>query len=185
MKRIFLCFALFFLLCLPPDVFCSEIIGPEVRLINNEVVVTTGLQLDDKMLNELKNGISKEITFYIDLFKIWNIWPDEFIAGKKFVRTLKSDPIKKEHIASAFDGITLLEKRFKSLDSMIAWTLNIKGLALITAKDLEPADYTIRVTAEAKLRELPPVIGHLLFFVPEKDFKLSKNSPNFRVKGLR
>ena len=34
----------------------------------------------------LKRGISKEITFYIDLFKVWNIWPDEFIAGRKIVR---------------------------------------------------------------------------------------------------
>lgn len=185
MKRIFLCFGLFFMLYLPVNVSGSEIIGPEIRLISNEVVVTTGLQLDTKILNELKNGISKEITFYIDLFKVWNIWPDEFISGRKFVRTLKSDPIKKEHIATSFDGVTLTERRFKSLDSMIAWSLNIRDLKLTLAKDPETADYLIRVTAEAKLMELPPVIGHLLFFVPEKDFKLSKSSPAFRVKGLR
>lgn len=185
MKRIFLCFALFFLLHLPIDLFGSEITGPEIRLINNEVMVTTGLQLDDKIFNELKNGISKEITFYIDLFKVWNVWPDEFISGRKFVRTLKSDPIKKEHIATSFDGVTLTERRFKSIDSMIAWTLNIRDLKLTIAKDREPSDYIIKVTAEAKLIELPSVIGHLLFFVPEKDFKLSKNSPTFRAKGLR
>lgn len=185
MKRIFLCFGLVFLLCLPIDLFGSEIIGPEIRLISNEFVVTTGLKLDDKILNELKNGISKEITFYIDIFKVWNIWPDEFISGKKFVRTLKSDPIKKEHIATSFDGVTITERRFKSIDSMIAWTLNIRELKLALAKDPEPSDYIIKVTVEAKLMELPPVIGHLLFFVPEKDFKLSKNSQTFRIKGLR
>lgn len=185
MKRIFLCFGLFLMLCLPVDLFGSEIIGPDVRLINNEIVVTTGLQFDDKIFNELKNGISKEITFYVDIFKVWNIWPDEFISGRKFVRTLKSDPIKKEHIATSFDGVTLTERRFKSIDSMIAWTLNIRELKLTLAKDPETSDYIIRVTAEAKLMELPPVIGPLLFFVPEKDFKLSKSSPTFRVKGLR
>ena len=144
--------------------------------MNEEIVVSTGLALDEKNISDLKNGIAKEITFYIDLFRFWRMWPDEFIAGKKIVKTLRSDPIKKEYTATTFDGTTLIEKRFKRFDSMLDWTLTIKDLKLINIKELQPSNYYVKVTVESRLRQLPPVIGYLLFFVPEKDFKLSKDS---------
>jgi hypothetical protein len=106
------------------------------------------------------------------------MWPDEFIAGKKIVKTLRSDPIKKEYTATTFDGATLIEKRFKRFDSMLDWTFTIKDLKLINIKELQLSDYYVKVTVESRLRQLPPVIGYLLFFVPEKDFKLSKDSPS-------
>jgi hypothetical protein len=178
MTRIILFLASFSLLLSPLTASGSDIAisGPEARVVNSEIVVTTGLTLDDKNLTDLKNGISKEITFYIDLFRVWKVWPDEFIAGKKLVKTLWCDPIKKEYIATSFDGTTLIEKRFKSFDSMLNWTLNLKDLKLINVKELQPSDFFVKVTVVSRLRKLPPVIGHLLFFVPEKDFKVFKDS---------
>lgn len=159
----------------------AEVTGPDVRIINNEIVINTGLSMDEKGTNDLKRGISKEITFYIDLFKVWNIWPDEFIAGKKIVRTLKSDPIKKEYIATSFDGATIIEKRFRDLESMLNWTMNIRNFNLVNIMDIETASYFVRVSIESRIRKLPPVIGYLLFFVPENDFKITKDSPVFRA----
>lgn len=185
MKIILLYFTFFFFPLLPFSVYGSEITNPEVRVVNDEVLVTTGLSLDEKSLNDLINGISKEITFYIDLFKVWDVWPDEFISGKKFVRTLRSDPIKKEFVATSFDGATLIEKRFRTLDSMIAWALNIRNLKIINTKELEPAGYFVRITLESRIRKLPPVIGYLLFFVPEKDYKLTKDSRLFNIGTLK
>jgi len=173
------------ILLLPLDVFGAEIIGPDVRLVNNEVSVTTRLLMDSKGIDELKKGISKEITFYIDLFRVWKIWPNEFIAGKKFVRTLRSDPIKQEYTATSFDGATLIKKRFRDFDSMLEWTLSVKDLKLINTKELEPSDYFVRVTVESRLRRLPPVIGYLLFFVPEKEFRVTVDSPHFSAGGAR
>lgn len=179
MTRTILSLALFFLLLRPIGALGADIVGPDARVVNSEIVVSTGLSLDDKNLTDLKNGISKEITFYIDLFRVWKAWPDEFIAGKKIVKTLKSDPIKKEHVATSLDGSTLIEKRFKSFDSMINWALNIKDLKLTNVKELQQSDYFVRVTVESRLRKLPLVISYLLFFVPEKDFKVLKDSPVF------
>lgn len=173
------------ILLLPLDVFGAEIIGPDVRLVNNEVSVTTGLLMDSKGIDELKKGISKEITFYIDLFRVWKVWPNEFIAGKKFVKTLRSDPIKREYTATSFDGATLIKKRFRDFDSMLEWTLSVKDLKLINTKELEPSDYFVRVTVESRLRRLPPVIGYLLFFVPEKEFKVTRDSPHFSAGSAR
>lgn len=178
MTRIILFLTLFPLLFSPLMASGSEIAvsGPEARVVNSELLVTTGLSLDDRNLADLKKGIAKEITFYVDLFRVWKTWPDEFIAGKKLVKTLWSDPIKKEHIATSFDGATLIEKRFRNFDSMLNWTLNLKDLKLINTRELQPSDYFVKVTVISRLRSLPPVIGYLLFFVPEKEFKVLKDS---------
>ncbi len=160
----------------------ADIIGPDVRLIDNEIIVSTALTLDEKIMEELKKGISKEITLYVDLFRIWSMWPDEFITGKKIVNTMSVDTIKGEYEAMSYDGITFIKKRFKDFDSMLRWALNIRDIKVADIKGLEKSDYFIRVTAESRLRKLPPVIGYLLFFVPERDFRIVKDSPKFSVR---
>lgn len=169
------------LLFFPSISRCAEIIGPETKIINNEIYVTTGVTLAEKQLQDLKNGIAKEITFHIDLFRVWKMWPDEFVLGKTIVKTLKADPVKKEYIATSLDGMTLIEKRFKELDSLLNWSLNIRDLKLTNIRELETDDYFIRITVESRLRRLPPVISYLFFFVPEKEFTKVKDSPRFRV----
>jgi hypothetical protein len=160
---------------------CAEINGPETKIVNNEIYVTTGLTLDEKQLQYLKNGIAKEITFYIDLFRVWNMWPDEFVLGKTIVKTLRADHVKKEYIAASSDGMTVVERRFNELNSLLKWSLNIRDLKLTNTKELEPADYFVRITVESRLRKLPPVISYLFFFVPEKEFTKVKDSSSFRV----
>lgn len=174
-----------FLILLPYNLYGVEITGPAIQLKNEEVFVSAGLLLDDKNLLDIKKGISKEVTFYIDLFREWKTWPDEFIAGAKFVRTLESDPIKKEYTASSFDGATLTKKRFRDIEAMLGWALNIKDYRLINARELETANYFVRITVEAHMRKLPPIVGYLLFFVPEKDFKVTRNSSPVRLGHIK
>ncbi len=183
-KYIFFCliFASCFLLITHKNLYAADIIGPAVNITNNEIHITTGIILDEKLLQELKNGISKEITFYIDLFRVWKAWPDEFILGKIITKTLKCDPIKNEFVATSFDGATKIERRFKNIDSLLKWTLNINNFSLTNIKELDPDNYFIRITVESKIRRLPPVIGHLFFFVPENEFKLIKDSEAFNIR---
>ena len=161
--------------------FAAEIKGPEVRIQGNEIQVTTSLSLDDKYLNELKNGIKKEFHFYIDIFRVWNMWPDEFILSKSFTRTLRSDPVKTEFIATSSDGTTQIKKRFKSFESMLTWTLSIDDLKLANIRDLEPGTFFVRVTVESKIRQFPPVIGYFMIFLPENEFKIKKDSLLFSI----
>ncbi|HXX53173.1 MAG TPA: DUF4390 domain-containing protein [Thermodesulfovibrionales bacterium] len=181
MRRISATFSIYLFLCIPLTAFGAEISGPETEIVNHSLQVTTGLLLDEKNLNDLKNGIAKEITFYLDIYRVWHVWPDEFVAGKKIVITLKDDPVKNEYIATSFNGSTLAKKRFKDLEAMLAWALNIKDLSLIHINDLEAGTFFVRVIAEARLRTLPPVIGYLLFFVPEKEFTVKKDSALFSI----
>lgn len=174
-------FLLIFILDQPAD--CQEISGIDVKMNNNDIFVTFSLNLDPQQIREIKEGIDKDLKFYIDLFKIWKVWPDEFVTGKFFNRTIKSDPIKGEYVATSFNGSVLIEKRFKSCDSMINWALTIKDLKLSNSRELEPGKYFVRVTAESKIRKLPPVIGYFFIFLSENEFKIRKDSMFFSIEG--
>lgn len=177
--------ALIFLFLLFSPASGVEINGPDVRVQDNEIHVTASLSLDDKIFQELQNGMTKELRFYVDLYRLWKVWPDEFILNKTFTRTLKSDQVKKEYIASSNDSNTLIQKRFKSLESMIQWSLSINDLKLANVKELEPSIYYVRVTVESRIRQKPPVIGYFMIFLPEDEFKISKASPVFHIGKVR
>jgi hypothetical protein len=185
-KFLTLNFSLFtFLLFFPSLSSGAEITGPEVKFQGNDIYVTTSLNLDEKYLRELSKGITKEVRFYIDIFRVWKMWPDEFMLGKLFIRTLTCDPVKNEYIATSGEESTLIQKRFRSFESMIKWALSINDLKLANLRELEPSVYYIRVTVESKIRKLPPVIGYFMIFLPENEFKISKNSTFFTVSPVQ
>jgi hypothetical protein len=163
----------------------QAIYGPEIRQVNNDIIVSFSLSLDGKQSAEIKQGMDKELRFYVDLFRVWKGWPDEFVAGKSYVKTVKADPVKKEYVATSYDGAVIVERRFRSLESMIDWVLSFKDVRLADLRDLDRGKYFVRITVESKVRELPPVIGQLLFFVSENEFKISKDSEVFTVARKR
>ncbi len=179
----FNCLLFSLLLCSSSPSVGAEITGPVVNLRENEIHVTTALSLDETILQELRNGITKEFRFYVDLYRVWKMWPDEFVLGKFFIRTLKCDPVKLEYIAKSNDGTTLVQKRFKSFESMLQWALDINDLKLANMRELEPGVYYVRVTIESRIRKLPPVIGYFMIFLPETEFKISKRSSPIYVRN--
>jgi len=183
MFGIILCFLFLLLchLCLAPSSQCAEIAQLDITVKENHIYVSTAVSLDKKHLEELKQGIKKELQFYIDMFKIWNIWPDEFITGKLYIRTIQFDPVKTEYIATSRDEHTLTEKRFTSFESMLQWALSIHNVDITIPQDIEHGAYFIRVTVISKIRKLPPVLRDLLIFIPENEFKIKKDSPVFSM----
>jgi len=181
--------ALFFLLiaaaAVPSAADCQTIAGPEVRLAASDIMVSFSLSLDDKHLQGIRDGMEKEYVFYIDLFRVWNNWPDEFVLGKSSTRTLKADPVKKEFVATDNDGSVRTKKRFKSFASMADWTLSVRDLKLSSSRELEPGQYYVKITAESKIRKLPPVIKGIFIFLPENEFRLQSSSAMFRIEGSR
>ncbi|MEW6109181.1 MAG: DUF4390 domain-containing protein [Nitrospirota bacterium] len=159
--------------------------GPDIRIINHDIIVSFSLTLEEKNILEIKQGIDKELRFYIDLFKVWKIWPDEFVLGKSYLRTLKSDPVKKENVATSNDGNLIIERRFRSIESMLDWTLSVKDLKLTNIKELDPGQYFVRISIESRARSFPPVIGYLFIFLSENEFKIRQDSGQFIIKGNR
>ncbi len=169
------------LLFLPASSQCVEITNLDVSVEENIIHVSTAVSLDEKHLSELRSGIEKEVRFYIDMFKMWNVWPDEFIMGKFSIRTIKYDPVKTEYLATSNDGSKLIEKRFTSFETMLKWALSIDTVELAIPKDIEPGAYFIRVIVVSKIRKLPPVLRDLLIFIPENEFKIKEDSPVFYI----
>lgn len=161
--------------------FGAEISAVNVKLLDNNIYVTTSVKPDSKFIDDIAGGLSKEIIFYIDLFRVWRIWPNEFVTGKKLIKNLKSDPIKRQYIAIRIEGHIYLERKFNDLASMVDWTMNIADIKLTNIRELEPGIYFVKVIVESRIRRLPPVIGHLLFFVPENEFSISNNSSTFQI----
>lgn len=185
MLRMLLTTALFLTVFIPGLAWGQEIAGPEVRLVNNEVYVSFSLVPSAKYIEEIKDGIDKELKLYVDLFRVWKVWPDEFVLGKFYSRKTKVDPIKKEYVATSFDGNVIIEKRFRSFATMLAWTLSVKDLKLTSTRELDSGLYFVRITAESKVRDLPPMIRQFLVFISENEFKIKKDSGYISIEGGR
>lgn len=185
MSRLLILFFLFICILLPVVSEAQVISGPEVKLNNNEIYVSFALALEDKGIQEIRQGIDKELKLYIDMFKVWKVWPDEFVLGKFYLRTLKSDPIKKEHVATSFDGSVIVERRFRSFESMLDWTLAVRDLKLTNTRELEPGQYFVRITVESKIRKFPPVLGYLFIFISENEFRITKDSAPLFIEGVK
>jgi hypothetical protein len=178
----YLVFLLFFL-TLPLE--AAEINDLNVSVHDNKIKISASLLLDKEQIEDIRNGGSKEIIFYFDLFRGWRIWPDEFILGKTFTQTLQCDPVKKEYIAQSLSGIKLKEKRFTSCDGMIDWALQIQEFQLTNTVELESAVYRVQARAESRLNRLPPFINLLFFFVRETELNVEKDSLYFQIEGSR
>ena len=185
MIRFLVMFILLLSMMAPAPSEGQAISGPEVRIANNDVLVTYSLSLEEKKIRELSLGVDKELRFHVDLFRVWRVWPDEFIIGKYYSISLKSDQIKKEYVAKTDDGSVVAKKRFKSLESMLEGTLSLSDFKLTNTRELEPGDYFVRITVESKTRKLPPVIGYFLVFISENEFKIKKDSSHFVIEGSR
>jgi len=166
----------------PRAVSAAQVLGPDVKIKNGNILASASLVLESQQMDEISKGVSKEIIFYVDLFRVWKSWPDEFVLGQSFVRTLSCDPVKKEFKATSLSGSRLVEKRFSSCEGLMGWALVLPEVSLTNTGELEPGEYFVKVTVESRLRRLPPFINLLFFFVKEKEFTVTGESPLFPLK---
>ncbi|MBF0338174.1 MAG: DUF4390 domain-containing protein [Nitrospirae bacterium] len=160
----------------------EDIIGPEVVLNGTVAHISFTLSLTEEQLTLIREGMEKELIFYIDLFRKWQLWPDEFIRGRKITRTIKANPVKGEFKVISVNETTILEKRFSSFDSMLRWALNIKDIQITLSELSDSGVYFIRITIESVKQKPPQFYSYVLFFADDKDFKIRKDSEDFRIK---
>ncbi|MBF0565313.1 MAG: DUF4390 domain-containing protein [Nitrospirae bacterium] len=172
------------LVILPPcRANAEDIIGPDLVFNGSTVRVSVTLLMEENKISLLKEGLQKVYIFYVDIFRAWSMWPDEFIRGKKIVRTIIADKVKGEYKVSSQEGDTILEKRFTTFDSMLKWAVNVKDVKFILSDLPEDGTYFIRVTVESVKQKPPQVFSYVLFFMEDKDFRDKRDSEKFTVGG--
>ena len=163
----------------------EELRGPNVKVLDKSIVVSASLKLSEQQSEEIRKGVGKVLVFYIDLFRDWGRWPDEFVLGKKISRTLHCDPVKNEYfvLSQENDG-NIQRKRFSDCDKLLAYSLYVNDVQLTNIPELEEAEYFVRAKVESRIRQLPPFIDVLFFFVKEHEFQLVNDSPSFPLKPV-
>jgi hypothetical protein len=159
----------------------SDITTINFRQSGRDVIVNTSLQFDQKIIDDLNAGLPKEISFTVEIVRSRKLWPNEQMKGRAIVRSLRSNPIKREYIGTSVEDGEKTVRRFRDVTSMITWGSSLQELKLSDIEIDEHAEYFIRVSAESRMLALPSVVDYLLFFIPTKEFNVSKETYLFRL----
>lgn len=170
-----------FLAAVPANAAAPEIIGPDMKIVGNNIIVNISIDNFKDLEKTIKAGIKKKIVFTVELLRSWRLWPDEFIVSKKLEKIIKYDNLRDQYLASSYDGITRVQKKFKDYDALTDWILSVNTLNLANIKGLEPSNYYIRGIVESKSLDQTPLLGLLTNFIPAVEMSLAKESVRFRI----
>ncbi len=158
-----------------------HIFGPQIKIIDNNIIVNLSLQNISDLEAVINSGVGKEIIFTVELLRDWKFWPDEFVASKTFRKIIKYDYLRDQYRATSYDGLNRTEKQFNNYYSVRNWIFTEKGIKLANVRGLEPDEYYVRVIVESKSLKQLPVIGMLMHLVPETDMTIVKESSDFHI----
>lgn len=183
-KTVLFAFLLALFLTLPPieAARANEVRILEVSQKGEEIFVSARLALDEGLVREIKAGVEKKLIFHVDLFRPWHGWADEFILGKKIERNIRCDNVKGEYIVEGSEGGRHnADKRFENCDGLLGYALSIHELRLAHTGEFVRSRYYVKLTAESRLRNFPPLVGQMFFFIKDKEFSVETKSPQMRM----
>src|SRR4030067_3401556 len=133
MKKLFLIlFIPLYSLFMPPAASGATpyIIGPDVKIINNNIIVRTSIADIADFEQLVKSSIGKEIILTVELMRVWDFWPDEFIVSKKIRKIVKYDNLRDRYRASWRGGNTRTDKIFTDFNLMKNWVLSEEKMSI-------------------------------------------------------
>lgn len=154
----------------------------KVRISKRAIVVNAFIKVRKDFKDSLKSGIKKEVKITVVLSRVRLLWPDKPVKKKVVKRVIKYNSLREKYLVTSFDGFYLNEKHFENYSEMLNWTMTIQDLTLIQRDQLNPGRYVVTLLAESKRVKLPLLLSYLLFFMPEKEVNIKKNSPLFVIK---
>ncbi len=125
----------------------------------------------DKMQKAALSGVPITFSFFVHLYRVRNLWPDQKISSLKTTHILKYNSLRKEYLIKRFwdNDVTLSTQ---SLTEAQKFMTEIDGLKIVRLKDLKRGEqYQISVKAELSKKTLPFYLHHVLFFVSLWDFE--------------
>ena len=181
--------ALLFLLSPPAEAGATTIQGLHIKadgkVDGGSVLVSARLAISGPMAKEIRAGVEKKIIFYVDLYRHWSSWPDEFIMGRKIERDLDCDTVRGEYMMVSRENGRTGATRYANCNDLINNALILKNIRLSHLNGLTHGRYYIRVTAESRLMNLPPLLGQMFFFIRSKEFSVRADSATVYLGGGR
>jgi hypothetical protein len=119
----------------------------------------------------LHSGIPMQFTFFIELLRTRDNWPDEELKTMEFKHTLKYDTLKESYQLE----IEELKNRiftYTSLDKAMEVMNDINGLKVIALSELQPdSSYELRMKAELYEKTLPMNLHYIIPFISMWDME--------------
>ncbi len=155
--------------------------GAQDAVLTNIIVTNTR---DDLLLYlTVKNAFSPEIedtiqrgvpatfSFYLNLYRVRQFWPDKAITTVEVHHTLKFDILRKEYtVTRSWDGNAPMT--FKTLEEAERRMAELDSLPIVSLDRLERGKrYQIRAKAKLDKLTLPFKLHYVLFFVSLWDFE--------------
>ncbi len=153
-----------------------SIIGPSIEIIDNNIIVSLSIDDTDELESVIASGIGKEFIFTVELLRVWNFWPDEFVVSKTIEKTVQYDNLREQYIVSYDNGLTNTRVKFEQYADVENLLFSASNINLANIKELLPGRYYVRVVVESKSTEELPFIGFLMHFIPEVEMSLAKES---------
>ena len=134
----------------------------------------------EEMLQGLHNGIPIQFTFFVELNRARQYWPDERIVEMSFRHTLRYDTLKETYRVE-MEEMGQKTFSFPSLAEAQRAMSGINGLKIIKLSALVPNDsYTLRIRAELSRKTLPMGLHHVIPFISWWDIETDWYSTDFK-----
>jgi hypothetical protein len=124
-----------------------------------------------EMNKAIMSGIPTTFTFFLEIFKPRNFWPNKKLSAVRLHHAIKYDSLREEFnlTLSERGNQTFTVKEFSKAQEIMA---DVSNIQLIPLKQLERNNqYQLRIKAELNKVTLPLYLHYILFFVSLWDFE--------------
>jgi hypothetical protein len=124
-----------------------------------------------KMEDAVQRGVPASFSFFVNLYRIRNMWLDKEMADLTIMHTIKYNSLKKEYaVTRSWDDNSPVV--VKSLDAAKKLMSEIDSLRVIPLAALEKGkQYQIQAKAKLSRVTLPYYLHYVLFFLAFWDFE--------------
>ncbi|HLF86883.1 MAG TPA: DUF4390 domain-containing protein [Nitrospiria bacterium] len=167
----------FFILCflsslilVPFSAIADENISDlSVIIQNKDIMVSARLvgAFSNTIEEDIKNGIPKDLFYYILLKRRQNNWIDEELLQVTIKYTIKYDILKKQYIVTSREGTRSSRRVIENYQEMADLITRVNNVKLTETDILNSNEsYYVSVKAEMKATAIPLHLDYFFFFIP-------------------
>ena len=182
---------IFLLILMVPITVVSQVESEKKKATINELTATTSEShlivfgtlensFTSEMIETLHSGIPLRFSFFIELYKITENWPDELVVARNFQHIMTFDTLKENYkVTLEEDNNKVLS--FRSLFEAQKVINEINGAKVVELKQLLPDhQYKLKMRAELYQKTLPLSLHNILPFLSWWDVETDWHTITFK-----